>query len=154
MAMPNSNHLREMATELDRFHQWIRAIVCKLQPAEQAIYDRAILAGIYARLSEIAKASTFGQNAFEIRPYTANATPQKIVERDTMGRVRKITIWTDAASGGPTPTIRISTSGAGTASGGVRINAGQANTIGEIPPNTELWIASTASMPVYVVEVA
>lgn len=133
---------------------WLYDVVCKLDPTSQRNFDRALLGGIYLKLSEISRSSAFGSNYFRITPVQADTTPQKIIERDTRNLVRKVSVWVDAASGGPTPTIRISTSGAGTSTGGIRVNAGQVNVIGEVPPNQELWIASTTALNCYIVEVA
>lgn len=144
--------LREEITTV--ISPWVYKIVCSLPQEYQRHFDRVLLAGIYVKLAELTRASAFGQNSFSIRPFTLNTTPQKIVDRNNTNLVRKVTIWVDAASGGPTPTIRISTSGTGTASGGIRVNAGQSNLIGEVPPNQELWAAASTAMAAYVVEVS
>ena len=155
MGLSISDLLGTMKSELvDKLSPWLYAIVCKLDPRQQVHFDRVLLAGIYLKLSEIARGSTFGSNYFSIKPVTAGTDPQKIVERDSRNLVRKISVWVDAGSGGPTPVIRISTSGSGSGAGGVRVNAGQVNVIGEVPPSQELWIASNTPLNCYIVEIA
>mgnify|MGYP001580414555 CR=1 FL=1 len=144
--------LREEITDV--ISPWVYKIVCSLPQEYQRHFDRVLLAGIYVKLSELTRASAFGQNGFNIRPVMLGTTPIKLVERNNQNLVRKVTIWVDAASGGPTPTIRLSTSGTTSASGGIRVNAGQANAIGEVPPNQELWGSASTSIAAYVVEVS
>lgn len=110
-----------------------------------------LLGGIYLKLGELVDSATFGANYFRISPYVLAPTPVRILEKDPDKRVRKISVWIDNASGGPTPTIRINQ---GSGSGGFRVNAGQVNEIGEISPDTELWGSSTltAGINAYVIE--
>lgn len=112
-----------------------------------------LLSGIFLTLREIAEASSFGNVRFDLRPVSLNTVPIRILERDeTTRRVRKVSLWVDSASGGPTPTIRV---GKGTTSvngGGIRVNAGQVNEIGEVPADVELWAAASTPINAYIIE--
>lgn len=155
MALSINSLLNELGAELEtKIQPWLDKVVCKLDHQHQAYFDRQLLMGIYLQLAKIARASAFGSTYFRISPkaLTANASAIKIIERDSQDLVRKVSIWVDAASGGPTPTIRIGTSATGTGGGGIRINAGQVNELGEVPSNMELWAASTATINLYVIE--
>mgnify|MGYP001578137874 FL=1 len=153
MALSLTNLLDSMKEELvSTLSPWLYGIICKLPPEYQPHFDRVLLSGIYLKLASIERASAFGTNYFRITPYTLSSTPQKILERDAQQLVRKVSIWIDAASGGPTPTIRISTLGTGTGGGGIRVNAGTVNELGEVPSTTELHGASTTSTVIYVIE--
>ena len=107
---------------------------------------------IAAKLSELTQASTFGNHYFRIQSYSLNTVPVKILERDSQKFVRKVSLWVDSQTGGPTVTIRVSTGGSGTGGGGIRVLAGQVNELQEVPPDTELWAASTTAINCYVVE--
>ena|SRR3990167_4656518 len=110
------------------------------------------LSGIYLKLAALQQASTFGANKFSIEPFTLTTTPQKILVKDISGRVRKVAVWVDSASGGPTPTIRVGIAASSANGGGVRVSAGQVNEIGEVPPSVELWAVASTSIAVYVLE--
>lgn len=110
-----------------------------------------LLAGVLMSLQELLKTATFGANQFSIESFTLTSDPQKILERDINGRVRKISVWVDSASGGPTPTIRVGTGATSANGGGVRVSAGQVNEIGEVAPNVELWAAANTSINAYVI---
>lgn len=151
MAVSVSEMLAQMKTDLvDRLGPWLFDMVCKMPIGMQANFDRVLLAGIYLKLAEIARGSTFGSNYMRITPVTLGTSPVKILERDTRNLVRKVTVWVDSSVGGPSPTIRVSASGDGA---GMRINAGSSNVIGEVPPNQELWASSSTAIQAYVVEV-
>ena len=111
-----------------------------------------LLAGIFLQLRELNDAVNFGATKFDIRPVLLTTTAQKIVERDVEKRVRKVSVWIDSASGGPVPTIRIGKSASSSNSGGIRVNAGQVNELGEVPPDTELYGVASTSIQIYVIE--
>lgn len=123
-------------------------VVCKYGQQSGLV----LLAGIFLKLGKMAQTMTFGANKWSITPFTLDTTPKKILEKDINGLVRKISVWVDSASGGPTPTIRVGGSATSANGGGVRVSAGQVNEIGEVPPGTELWAASSTSIAVYVLE--
>ena len=130
------------------------SIICQVvDPAKRPNIPTYLLAGIYMVLSEMANSLQFGNNYYDIRPVVlAAGVPQQICDVQTQGRVRKISIFTDAATGGPLPTIRISKSGTGSGSGGVRIVAGAISELGEVPANVKLWVTSSAAINLYVIE--
>lgn len=111
-----------------------------------------LLAGVWFELREIKEAIQFGYTRFDILPVSLNTTAVKILQREINGKPRKVSIWVDSATGGPTPTIRISKGAGGTSGGGFRINAGQLNDIGEVAPDVELWGISTTAINAYVIE--
>ena len=111
-----------------------------------------LLGGIFLQLKELREASSFGTNYFNIVPFELGTVPIRILEKEPNGLVRKVSFWIDSASGGPTPTIRISRSGSSTAGGGIRVNAGQVNELGEVPPGTELWAAASTTIVGYIIE--
>ena len=108
------------------------------------------MCGIYLKLEEMADAMSFGAHDFAIEPITLTTTPIKILEKNIGGRVRKVDLWVDSATGGPTPTIRVGTAASGSGGGGVRVSAGQVNPIGEVPPNVELWASASTTINAYV----
>lgn len=154
MALTTNSLLDELGEELTTIQPWVIRAASRLDARGQAGFDRQLLMGIYLQLAKIARASTFGSTYFRITPktLTASAAAIKIIEREREDLVRKVSIWVDPGSGGPTPTIRISTGPTGTGGGGIRVNAGQVNELGEVPSNTELWGASTATINLYVIE--
>lgn len=144
---------RQLTEEMrERVMPWWQEFQCRLDKSVQPWADRLLLAGILTELRELRHALNFGANYFRMTPAALNTTPTKLVEKEPSGRVRKVSIWVDAASGGPTPTIRIGTSDTSVNGGGIRINAGTVNEIGEVPPGTELWGASSTAINVYVIE--
>ena len=93
-----------------------------------------LLAGIFLSMREIATSANFGNTRFDVRPVNLNTTAIKILDRDEVTRkVRKVSLWIDSASGGPTPTIRVGKGSTSPNGGGVRVNAGQVNELGEVP---------------------
>ena len=131
---------------------WWQEVYCRLSKDERLLSTNFLLAGVLQELHKLRNSLNFGSNYFNITPYTLGPTSTKILERENSGRVRKVTVWVDAASGGPTPTLRIGTSDTGSGGGGFRVNAGAMNEIGEVPPHVELWAASSTAINVYVIE--
>lgn len=147
--------LKDIGAELEtQIQPWLDKYICALDHQHQAHFDRQLLMGILMKLTEMSRSASFGSNYFRITPVslTAGGAAQRLVSRETQDLVRKVSVWIDAASGGPTPTIRISTGSSGTGGGGIRVNAGQVNELGEVPSNQELWVSSTATINLYVIE--
>lgn len=142
-----NSSMEEMLGDVRR---WMKQATCELSPPEVV---PTLLSGIYLKLCELAKTSSFGNNYYDIRPVTMNPTdPVLLVDRQNQGMVRKVVLWIDNASGGPTPYIRVSKGATNYASGGVRVNAGQSNEMGEIPPNVQLWGSASVAINAYVIE--
>ncbi len=123
-------------------------VICKYKDQAAVV----LLAGIMLKLDALTESSTFGQAKWNLTAYNLTTTPQKILERDLTGKVRKVSCWLDSASGGPTPTIRVGQSATSSSGGGVRVSAGQVNEIGEVGPSVELWAASSTAIAMYVIE--
>lgn len=106
--------------------------------AEQKGCDGAmviLLTGILVKLQELIDVNELGTRRFDIRAISLGSVPIKILDRDPSSQGREVSIWLDPASGGPTPVVKISTSGAG----GFRVNAGEVSELGRVPAETELW---------------
>lgn len=127
---------------------WAASLACRGDAATM------LLAGIFVSMRDIVEALSFGNTYYRITPVplTAGADPVLICDTQPQGRVRKLSLWVDASSGGPLPTIRISTGASGTSSGGIRIPAGQVSELGEIPASVRLYAASSSTIPMYVIE--
>lgn len=139
-----------MEETLGDVRRWMKSATCQLEAAEVV---PTLLSGIYLKLTELAKTSSFGNNYYDIRPVTILPDqPVLLVDKQNQGLVRKVVLWIDNASGGPTPTIRVSKGATNYTSGGVRVNAGQSNELGEIPPNVQLWGSSSYAINAYVIE--
>lgn len=128
---------------------WVDGIKKCVNPEFLIAY---LLGGILLQLKALTEAATFGSHYFKINAFTLTTVPARIIEKDPQGLVRKISFWVDSAAGGPTPTIRISQGASSSNGGGIRINAGQVNEIGEIPHGTELWASASTSIVCYVIE--
>jgi hypothetical protein len=118
---------------------------------DPANVEAYLLAAILKELVDL-NASGVGGTKFEITPYTLTTVAQKILPKEPQGRTRDVSIWIDAASGGPTPTIRIGSSSVSAGGAGVRVNAGQVSELGRIEPNAELYAAASTDMNIYVIE--
>lgn len=148
----DGNTLRRARDFLEtRVIPWWQEVVCKLAPA-QAI--SLLLTAIYLQLREMGEQQQFGGTYLRITPYAlvANGAAVKVLEKESQGRLRKVSIWVDAATGGPLPTLRISTGATSAAGGGLRVLPGSPNELGEVPFATELWASSTAAVTLYVIE--
>ena len=135
---------------------WYRDMSCGLNEKLAPHLGHLLLAGIYLSVLRLLEVQQFGANQLDIRAVklVASADATRIVDTERNGRVRKVTLWIDAATGGPVPTIRISTSGSGAAGGGIRVLPGQANALGEVPASVKLYAASSQNVNLYVLEVA
>ena len=133
---------------------WTDEFVCKVLQARQANAPVYLLSGIYLKVCELVNAMGFGNNFYRITPVslTAGGEPEPICDVQSQGRVRKISIWVDIATGGPLPIIRISTGASGSSSGGLRIAPGTVSELGEVPANTRLYVASSQDVTMYVIE--
>lgn len=133
--------------------KWLSDLACNdLQSTPQLLVP-GLLSLIALRLGQMQN-NRVGANYYRITPVLLTTDGQRIVEQQPEGLVRKVILFVDNASGGPTPTIRVGTNKGGTASGGVRVNAGVGSELGEVPPFVELWAASTVNIQGYVIEFA
>ena len=132
---------------------WWDRFVCNLDGERKQFAERYLLSHILFKLQELIAALNFGSNVFRITPYTLTSDPQRIVEREPNGRVRKVSIWLDPGSGGPTPIIRVGTSDTSANTGGIRVSAGTVAEMGEVHDKAELWaVCTNTSLNVYVIE--
>lgn len=133
---------------------WWREIVCTWPPEVRKYANELLLAGIFLGIRDLTEATQQGGTYFRITPFTATANDEAVLVLDieTQGRVREVSIWMDSAVGMPDPVIRLSTGGGGTQGNGVRVTAGVPNELGKVPPNVKLYIASDVTINGYVIE--
>lgn len=130
---------------------WTNELVCKVlelsaAPGAAPVY---LLAAILAAMREL----QFGNRFYNIVPRTLGTEPVLVLDEQPQGHARKVKVWIDTASGGPLPTIRISTGASSTSSGGIRVAAGGSEELGLVPAKTRLYAASSSATTVmYVVE--
>lgn len=95
-----------------------------------------------------------GGTYFRISQFTstANGEAVQILDIETQGRVREVSIWLDSAVGGPDPVIRLSEKASGSVGNGVRMAPGGPNELGKVPPNTTLFLSSDVTINGYVIE--
>lgn len=151
----NKDVLTRSLDSLQEILKWSDNVICRVvESKKMPNIPTYFLAGIFLTLQEIANSIQFGNNYYDIRPVslTASGAPQLICDVQQQGRVRKVSIFSDAASGGPLPIIRISKSGTGSGSGGVRIAPGAISELGEVPASVKLWVSSSAAINLYVIE--
>lgn len=137
--------------------KWVTDLACGEFKDNPAQLVPMLLGLIALRLGQMQQTSKTGSAYWRITPVSipaSTATPVKMLEKQTDGLVRTVLLWVDNASGGPTPTIRVSTAKGSTSSGGIRVNAGQSNELGNIPPDVELWAISSTAIQAYVIEYA
>lgn len=139
---------------VNRVHPWWRDIVCKWPTDLRKFSSELLLAGIFLSLRDLAEGLQQGGTYFRITPFTVEANSEAVLVLDieTQGRVREVSIWMDSAVGLPDPTIRLSTGGGGTGGNGVRMTPGVPNELGKVPPNTKLYVASDITINGYVIE--
>jgi len=135
---------------LGRVKPWLEGIVCDISPP--ALVVPLILSGIYLKLVELVALQQGGE-VYDIQPVTIPAANQVVLllDNDSNGRVRDVSVWVDAASGGPLPTIRISKDASGSGGGGVRVSPGTSNELGKVPANVKLYVSSTAAISMFVI---
>ena len=142
-----------MADTAEQFlNKYVTAFASKIKATHCADAGLFLLSAIFLTLNDIKNASNFGLTKFEINPVALDTIPVKILVVDTQGRVRKVSVWIDSASGGPAPTIRIGKAATSSNGGGIRVIAGQVNELGEVPPDVELWGASSTAINAYIIE--
>ena len=134
-----------------RTKKTIDDLYCQLSVQDGRKMPAYLLFFIAAKLVDFGKSVSFGSNYFRISPYTLTTEPVLILDLEPAGLVRKVSLAIDLATGGPAPSIRLST-GASNSGSGVQLTPGQFNEIGEIEPKTKLYAASTANVNCYVVE--
>ena len=128
---------------------WVDDWICALTAAHLPNAEVYLLGGIYEKLDALAAAQPTGLG-LTITPYTLGTDGIRILEKDTLDRVRDVSIWVESATGGPLPVLRIGLSGA-SSTAGVRVIPGQVNDIGIIPADTELFAASSVAITIYVI---
>ena len=135
-----SNTILQRATDFieTRVIPWWSELACRLPNGQGQFAVPFLLAAIFLQLREMTEGQKFGSNSFRIDPFTLGAEPVRILEADPASRMRKVQIWVDAATGGPLPTIRVSTGASGTGGGGIRILPGQMNDLDVVPANITL----------------
>lgn len=149
---PNAEILRENREALlGDVRKWVTDIACQDLNSNPAVLVPSLLALNALLLGKLHQAQQ-GGNFYRITPFRLGAEGQKIIEKQNDGLLRTVIVVVDNASGGPTPTIRISENKGGTLSGGIRINAGQGTNIGEVPADKELWGGSDTAISAYVIE--
>ena len=125
--------------------------ICSLRNNEHGV--TYLLGAIFLTLRQLLEESKpFGMTSYRISPIQLTSIPQRIVERQPEGRLRKVSFGIDSAVGGPTPTIRFGNGSVSATTGGVRLNAGVINDLGEVPPDVELFAASSTDIAAYVIE--
>ncbi len=129
---------------------WLENFVCDITPP--ALVIPLLLSGIFLKLVELVAAMQ-GGDQFDIQPINVAVANQnyQLLDADTRGRTRDVSVWVDSASGGPLPTIRISKDGSGAGSGGLRIMPGQVNELGKVPPDTKLFVSATQPIAMYII---
>ena len=155
--MSNVTEILHSAVEFLRVKviPWTDEILCNLVDDRRRLnVPTYLLGGVYVTLKEISNALAFGSHYYNINPVTLTSTGGAVLIVDTQnqGRVRKVSIWADAASGGPLPVLRISKTASGTSSGGIRISPGQVSELGEVPASVRLYAVSSQTITVYVIE--
>lgn len=120
----------------------------------QAQRMELLLTGIYLTEQKLLEALQQGGNYFRIEPFSVVALDEavQVLDIETNGRVREVSIWMDSAVGMPDPTIRVSTGASGTGGNGIRVSPGGPTELGKVPPNTRLYISSDVSINGYVIE--
>lgn len=138
----------------NRVIPWYRDIVCAWPADLRKFSTELLLAGIFLGLRDLTEATQQGGTYFRIVPFTVTANDEAVLVLDieTQGRVREVSIWMDSAVGMPDPTIRLSTGGGGANGNGVRVTPGVPNELGKVPPNVKLFIASDVTINGYVIE--
>ena len=128
-------------------------VLCELKKADYGeIYLLGAIHISLRQLVHLMSASQFGLAYTRYSPVNLDTTPIRIVSKEQSGRLRKVAISIDSPANGPTPTIRFGTSGVTSSTGGVRLNAGIVNELGEVAPDVELWAASSTPIAAYVIE--
>lgn len=138
---------------MDRAYPWWRNIICKLEEGAQRNAVALLLSGILLKLTELNETSAQGGVYWRCTPFklTANDEPVRILDIETQGRVREVSVWMDSAILGPPPTIRLS-AGASGGGGGILIGPGAPNELGKVPANTTLYMSSDTDISGYIIE--
>lgn len=135
--------------------QWYQEVLCKLVPDRQH-QSNALLAGIFLQLQALNEGLQAGGTYFRIAPFRveANGEAVLVLDNDSQGRIREVSLALDSAVGGPDPTIRFATSGGSPNGNGVRLTPGIINPIGRVPPNEKLFVSSDTTINGFIIEVA
>jgi len=137
-----------------RVYPWYQRVICAWPANVRVHASEALLAALLLSNRELVESVQQGGNYFNITPFTvvANGEAIRVLDIETQGRVRDVSIWFDSAAGAPDPTLRLSTNGSGTAGNGIRLAPGGPNELGKVPPQTMLYIASDVDLNGYVIE--
>ena len=152
MALIQIKTLTELAeTLMDKPRRIIDELMCSMKhPERLPVY---LMYFIAAKLAELGTQASSGSNYYRISPYKLEANkPVLILDLEPAGFTRKVGFWLDAATGGPVPTIRVSTNGSVAGGGGIRILPGQVNDLGEVPPTVRLYAVSSYEINGYTLE--
>ena len=136
---------------LGKVKPWLEGFVCDIAPP--ALVMPMLLSGIYLKLVELV-AQQQGAGFFDIKPVNlaTAGTAEQILDVDSNGRIRDVSLWVDSSVGGPAPTIRISKDASGSGGGGIRVNPGEVSELGRIPANVKLFASSdTAGVAMYLI---
>jgi hypothetical protein len=143
---------------LDRVAQYFQStnkmmdgLTCAVPRPEY--FNSYLLFAILTTLRELVEGAVpLGMIYTRITPAQLDTTPVKVLAKEEGGRLRKVAIGIDSAVGGPTPTIRFGNSSVSAGGGGIRLNAGVMTELGEVSPDTELWVASSTPIAAYIIE--
>ena len=126
-------------------------VICKMP----GLRVESLLTGIYLQLQQLNEGLQSGGTYFRISPFRCEAGGEAVmvVDNDSQGRIREISLAFDSGVGGMDPTIRLSVGGSGLSSG-VRLKSGEVNPLGRVPPNTKLFVSSDIAINGYVIEQA
>ena len=144
---------------LSDVRKWLTDIACGDLKDAPNLLTPMLLGLIALRLGQLVNQKTPGANYYRITSFTLQNEGQRIIEKQVDGLVRTAFLWVDKGSGGATPYIRVGTSKVNMVagqigSGGIQVNAGQSNELGNVRPETELWAASSIAIMAYVIEFA
>lgn len=134
---------------------WFNDVLCKVIPRRED-QSVALLSGIYLQLQALNEGLQAGGTYFRITPFSvaANSEAVRVLDKDSQGRIREVTVCLDSSLGGPDPVIRLATSGGSSNGNGVRLTPGVFNPLGKVPPDTSLFVASDTNVNGFVIEVA
>lgn len=139
--------------------KWLTDLACGDLKDQPAMLTPLLLGVIALRLGQLVNNRAVGASYYRITPFTLGNQGQRIIEKQNDGLVRTVMLWVDKASGGPTPYLRVGTQkvdmqAGQTGSGGIQVNAGQQNELGNVRPEVEMWAASSVQINAFVIEFA
>ncbi len=154
--MATTNTFLERARDaiVNEAYPWYQKFCSWLPPEAQKTIIPILLAANFLALRKLVESIGRSGGLYDIRPYqlTANASAKLIVDVDKQGRPREVAVWVDSAVGLPDPTIRVGVDGGATTGAGIRVKPGDVNELGQVPPDTRLYVASDVDITLYVIE--